>query len=68
MRCKAADETTEREKSVSTSSARRPRTSPSATPTAPVAKGRVMLQGALIEIDERSGRALAIRRVSEMLP
>jgi len=33
-----------------------------------VAKGRIMLQGALIEIDERSGRALAIRRVSEMLP
>jgi len=38
-------ETTEREKSVSTSSARRPRTSPSATPTAPVAKGRVIFVG-----------------------
>src|SRR4029453_1219077 len=37
--------TTEREKSVSTSSARRPRTSPSATPTAPVAKGRVIFVG-----------------------
>ena len=33
-----------------------------------VAKGRVLLNGALIEIDEASGRALSIRRVSEPLP
>jgi 2',3'-cyclic-nucleotide 2'-phosphodiesterase len=33
-----------------------------------VAKGRVLLQGALVEIDERSGRALKIERVSEPLP
>jgi metallophosphoesterase (TIGR00282 family) len=33
-----------------------------------VAKGRVFLQGALIEIDGESGRALSIRRVSEPLP
>lgn len=30
-----------------------------------VAKGRVLLQGALIEIDDQSGRALSIHRVSE---
>ncbi len=30
-----------------------------------VAKGRVLLQGALIEIDPQSGRALGIQRVSE---
>jgi 2',3'-cyclic-nucleotide 2'-phosphodiesterase len=33
-----------------------------------LAKGRVLLQGALIEIDENSGRALSIRRISEPLP
>lgn len=33
-----------------------------------LAKKRVLLQGAVIEIDERSGRALSIRRVSEPLP
>jgi metallophosphoesterase (TIGR00282 family) len=33
-----------------------------------VAKGRVLLQGAMVEIDDRSGRALSIRRVSEPLP
>ncbi len=33
----------------------------------PVAKSRVLLQGAIIECD-RSGRALSIRRVSEPLP
>jgi hypothetical protein len=32
-----------------------------------VAKGRVLLQGALIEIDEASGKALKIKRVSEAL-
>jgi len=32
-----------------------------------VAKGRVLLQGALIEIDVHSGRAVAIQRVSEPL-
>ena len=32
-----------------------------------VAKNRVMLQGALIEVDERSGKALKIERVSEAL-
>jgi metallophosphoesterase (TIGR00282 family) len=32
-----------------------------------VAKKRVALQGALLEIDESTGRALGIRRVSEML-
>src|SRR4029450_8596829 len=41
----AAGWTTERQKSVSTSSARRPRTSTSVTPTAPVAKGRVIFVG-----------------------
>jgi len=30
-----------------------------------LAKKRILLQGALIEIDERSGKALSIRRVSE---
>jgi len=30
-----------------------------------LAKKRILLQGALIEIDEHSGRALTIRRVSE---
>jgi metallophosphoesterase (TIGR00282 family) len=33
-----------------------------------VAKKRVLLQGALLEIDEQTGRALSIRRVSEPLP
>ena len=33
-----------------------------------VAKGRVLMQGALIEIDNLSGRAVSIRRVSESLP
>ncbi len=33
-----------------------------------VAKNRVMLHGALIEIDEATGRALSIRRVAERLP
>lgn len=33
-----------------------------------VAKGRVLLQGALIEIDPMSGRALSIQRISESLP
>lgn len=33
-----------------------------------VARGRILLQGALIEIDSRSGKATAIRRVSELLP
>lgn len=33
-----------------------------------VAKGRVLLQGALIEVDEASGRATGITRVSEILP
>jgi metallophosphoesterase (TIGR00282 family) len=32
-----------------------------------VAKGRVLLQGALIEIDEQTGRAKSIQRVSESL-
>jgi len=32
-----------------------------------VAKGRILLQGAVIEIDEATGRALNIRRVSEPL-
>ncbi|HWX18866.1 MAG TPA: TIGR00282 family metallophosphoesterase [Candidatus Binatia bacterium] len=32
-----------------------------------VAQGRVLLQGALVEIDEHSGRALSIARVSEPL-
>jgi len=33
-----------------------------------VAKGSVLLQGALIEVDESSGKALKILRVSEVLP
>ena len=33
-----------------------------------VAKGRIMLQGALVEIDESSGHARKIRRISEALP
>ena len=33
-----------------------------------VAKGRVLLQGALIEIDPMSGRSLSIQRISEPLP
>src|SRR5499433_530440 len=33
-----------------------------------VAKGRIMLQGALIDIEEASGRARKIERVSEALP
>jgi len=33
-----------------------------------VAKGRVLMQGALVEIDNFSGRATSIRRVSELLP
>src|SRR5712664_896215 len=32
-----------------------------------VAKGRVMLQGAIVEIDDDSGRAIKIERVSEQL-
>ena len=35
----------------------------SASPT-----GRILLQGALIEIDNATGRALSIRRISEPLP
>jgi calcineurin-like phosphoesterase len=30
-----------------------------------VAKGRVLLQGAVVEIDEQTGRATGIQRVSE---
>lgn len=33
-----------------------------------VAKNRVLLHGAVIEIDEASGRALSIQRISESLP
>jgi 2',3'-cyclic-nucleotide 2'-phosphodiesterase len=33
-----------------------------------VAKGRVLLQGAVVEIDELTGRAKAIQRVSEAVP
>jgi metallophosphoesterase (TIGR00282 family) len=33
-----------------------------------VAKGRVLMQGALVEIDNLSGRATSIQRVSELLP
>jgi metallophosphoesterase (TIGR00282 family) len=33
-----------------------------------VASGNILLQGALIEVDENSGRALSIRRISEPLP
>ena len=34
----------------------------------PLAKNRILLQGALIEIDATSGRALSIQRISEPLP
>jgi 2',3'-cyclic-nucleotide 2'-phosphodiesterase len=33
-----------------------------------VAKGRVLLQGAMVEIDDQSGKAVRIERVSERLP
>jgi metallophosphoesterase (TIGR00282 family) len=33
-----------------------------------VASGRILLQGALIEIDNQSGRAISIRRMSEPVP
>jgi calcineurin-like phosphoesterase len=33
-----------------------------------VASGSVLLQGALIDIDGRNGRATQIRRISEPLP
>ena len=33
-----------------------------------VASGRILLQGALVRIDDKSGRALAITRVSEPVP
>ncbi|MGA3180312.1 MAG: TIGR00282 family metallophosphoesterase [Verrucomicrobiota bacterium] len=33
-----------------------------------VAKGRILLQGALMQIDDATGRALSIRRISEPLP
>jgi hypothetical protein len=33
-----------------------------------VANQRVLLQGAVIEIDEMTGRALSIQRISEPLP
>jgi calcineurin-like phosphoesterase len=33
-----------------------------------VARGRILMQGALIDIDEATGKARAIRRVSEPLP
>jgi calcineurin-like phosphoesterase len=33
-----------------------------------VARGRILLQGALIEIDAASGKSTAIRRISEPLP
>jgi 2',3'-cyclic-nucleotide 2'-phosphodiesterase len=33
-----------------------------------VAKGRVLLQGAVVEIDEATGKAVSIQRVSEPLP
>jgi metallophosphoesterase (TIGR00282 family) len=33
-----------------------------------VAEGRVLLQGAVIEIEDHTGRALSIQRVSEQLP
>jgi metallophosphoesterase (TIGR00282 family) len=33
-----------------------------------VAKGRILLQGALVEIDDTTGRAVRITRVSEALP
>jgi calcineurin-like phosphoesterase len=34
----------------------------------PVAKGRIMLQGVIITIDQQSGRAQRIQRISEPLP
>ena len=34
----------------------------------PVAKGRVLLEGVIVEIDEATGRAVGIRRISEPLP
>src|SRR5206468_4465900 len=34
----------------------------------PVARDRVLLQGAIVEVDEQSGRAMNIVRVSETLP
>lgn len=34
----------------------------------PVASARVMLQGAVVEIEEESGHAVSIRRISEILP
>jgi 2',3'-cyclic-nucleotide 2'-phosphodiesterase len=34
----------------------------------PVASGRVMLQGAVIDIDETTGKAVAIERLSEKMP
>jgi hypothetical protein len=33
-----------------------------------VASGRILLQGAVIEVDDQTGRALSIRRISEPLP
>jgi metallophosphoesterase (TIGR00282 family) len=33
-----------------------------------VASGRVLLQGALVEVDSNTGRALSIRRISEAAP
>ena len=33
-----------------------------------VAKGRVLLQGALIEVDAQTGKAMGIQRISEALP
>jgi metallophosphoesterase (TIGR00282 family) len=33
-----------------------------------VARGRVLLQGAVIDVDDATGRAVSIRRVSETLP
>ena len=33
-----------------------------------VAKGRILLQGAMIEVDETTGRAVKVQRVSEPLP
>jgi 2',3'-cyclic-nucleotide 2'-phosphodiesterase len=34
----------------------------------PVAKGRVLLQGVILDLDDITGRALSIRRVSEPVP
>jgi calcineurin-like phosphoesterase len=33
-----------------------------------VAKGRVLLQGAVVDIDEQTGRARSIERISEAAP